>query len=41
MFLKDQLTSKILSSSKIKQVLDIKDEQEQAFTVTVGKADDF
>ncbi len=36
MFLKDQLTSKILSSSKTQQSLDDQDEQE-AFTVTVGE----
>jgi class 3 adenylate cyclase len=37
MFLKDELTSKILSSSKSQQILDYQDEQEEAFTVTVGK----
>ena len=37
MVLTDELTSKILSSSKTKQVLDSQDEQEEAFTVTVGK----
>jgi class 3 adenylate cyclase len=37
MFLPDTLMTKILSSSRAQQVLDIKDEQEQAFTVTVGE----
>ena len=37
MVLIDELPSKILSSSKTKRVLDYKDEQEEAFTVTVGK----
>jgi class 3 adenylate cyclase len=37
MFLKDELTSKILSSSKSQQILDYQDEQEEAFTVIVGK----
>jgi len=40
MHLKDKLTTKILSSSKTQQVLDYQDEQEEAFTVTVGNADD-
>ena len=37
MVLTDELTSKILSSSKTQQILDYQDEQEEAFTVTVGK----
>jgi class 3 adenylate cyclase len=37
MVLTDELTSKILSSSKSQQILDYHDEQEEAFTVTVGK----
>ncbi len=37
MVLTDELTSKILSSSKSQQILDYQDEQEEAFTVTVGK----
>jgi len=41
MVLTDELTSKILSSSKTKQVLDSQDEQEEAFTVIVGKPTHF
>ena len=37
MVLKDELTRKILYSSKTQQILDYQDEQEEAFTVTVGK----
>ena len=37
MVLTDELTSKILSRSKSQQILDYQDEQEEAFTVTVGK----
>jgi class 3 adenylate cyclase len=37
MFLKDELTSKILPRSNTQQVLDYKDEEEEAFTVTVGE----
>ena len=37
MFLKDKLTAKILSGSKTYPTLDSQDEQEEAFTVTVGK----
>ncbi len=37
MHLKDKLTNKIISSSKIQQVRDYQDEQEEAFTVIVGK----
>ncbi len=37
MFLKDELTSKILSRSKTQLVLDSEDEQEEAYTVIVGK----
>ena len=37
MSLRDELTSKILSSSKNQKVLDSQDEQEEAFTVIVGK----
>ena len=37
MFLKDELTSKILSSSKNTQIFEYKEEPEEAFTVVVGK----
>ena len=37
MLLKDELTSKILSRSKTSQVLDFQDEQEEPYTVIVGK----
>jgi len=37
MSLRDELTSKILSSSKNQKVLDSQDEQEEAFTAIVGK----
>jgi len=37
MSLRDELTSKILSSSKNQKVFDSQDEQEEAFTVIVGK----
>jgi class 3 adenylate cyclase len=37
MFLKDELMSKILPGSKTDQVIDYQDEQEEAFTVTVGE----
>jgi class 3 adenylate cyclase len=37
MSLKDELTSKILSRSKTSQVLDFQDEQEEPYTVIVGK----
>jgi len=37
MVLIDALTRKILSSSKTQQLLDYQDEQEEAFTVTVGE----
>jgi len=37
MHLKDKLTTKILSSSKTYPTLDSQNEQEEAFTVTVGK----
>jgi len=41
MSLRDELTSKILSSSKNQKVLDSQDEQEEAFTVIVGKPTNF
>ncbi len=41
MSLRDELTSKILSSSKTKKVLDSQDEQEEAITAIVGEPTKF